>query len=76
MTVTFAGESFDCTEAVRDGDRAILRLREGGCVEFIGVGSWEDFSLEDGAWSAPAVTPEEQLRADVDFIAVMMGVSL
>lgn len=45
-------------------------------MRFGGVHSWEAFTLQDGDWSAPDITPEEQLRADVDFIAAMTGVSL
>lgn len=76
MTISFAGQSYDCTRAVKDGNNAILYLAEGGTVEFSGVHDWGAFILEGGDWSAPAVTPEEQLRADVDFIAAMTGVSL
>ena len=49
---------------------------EGGTVTFSGVSDWEAFTLQGGDWSLPDVTPEEQLRADVDFIAAMTGVSL
>lgn len=76
MTIYFAGQSYDCTRAVKDGDKATLYLTEGGSVEFNGVNRWEDFQLEGGDWSLPDVTPEEQLRADVDFIAAMTGVML
>lgn len=76
MTISFAGQSYDCTRAVKDGNNATLYLAEGGTVEFFGVSNWEAFQLEGGEWSAPEVTPEEQLRADVDFIAAMTGVSL
>lgn len=76
MTVTFAGQSFDCTKAVKNGENATLYLTEGGSVEFIGVSDWSAFSLEGGDWSAPDVTPQEQLRADLDFLAVMTGVEL
>lgn len=76
MNVTFAGTTYECTKAVRGSDRATLYLTEGSTVEFVGVRDWEAFSLEGGAWDSPDVTPEEQLRADVDYIAVIMGVTL
>ena len=76
MTVTFSGESFSCTRAVRTDTKARLYLTDGTVMEFAGVGSWDLFSLEGGTWSTPPVTPEEQLRADIDFIAAMTGVML
>lgn len=76
MKVVFAGQEYDCTKAVKDGQTATLYLSQGGTAEFSGVQNWEAFSLEGGEWSQPDVTPEEQLRADVDFIAAMTGVML
>lgn len=76
MTVIFAKEQFVCSKAVRDGDSATLFLEGGGTVVFSGVQDWDAFTLEDGAWTAPEVQPVEQLRADVDFLAVMTGVIL
>ena len=76
MDVSFAGQQFPCSKAVRDGNSATLYLEEGGTVTFSGVHNWDAFAMEGGAWSAPDITPEEQLRADVDFIAAMTGVSL
>ena len=76
MTISFAGQSYDCTRAVKDGNNATLYLAEGGTATFSGVHNWDAFTIQGGDWSAPDVTPEEQLRADVDFIAAMTGVSL
>lgn len=76
MNVIFSEQSYDCIRAVRDGDNAILYPKEGGSIHFGGVHNWDAFTLEGGDWSLPDVTPEEQLRADVDFIAAMTGVSL
>lgn len=76
MKITFAGQSYACTRAVKDEKNAVLYLEEGGTVTFSGVSNWAAFQLEGGDWSLPDVTPEEQLRADVDFIAAMTGVSL
>lgn len=76
MKVSFAGQTFDCTRAVRSSDTATLYLTEGGTVEFCGVNNWEAFSLTGGDWSLPDVTETEQLRADVDFLAIMTGVML
>ena len=61
MTVIFAGKSYDCTRAVKDGNNATLYLTEGGTVELIGVSNWDAFELEGGAWetAAPAPTVEE-----------------
>ena len=61
MTVTFAGEQFICSKAVRDGDNATLFLTKGGTVSFSGVHSWDAFTIQDGDWSAPDITPEKQL---------------
>lgn len=76
MNITFAGEQFACSKAVRDGSSAVLYLEDGGTVTFSGVSDWDAFTIQGGDWSLPDVTPEEQLRADVDFIAAMTGVSL
>lgn len=76
MQVLFAGEQFDCAKAVRNGSTATLYLHEGGTTVFSGVQNWDAFTIQGGDWSAPEVTPEEQLRADVDFLAIMTGVSL
>lgn len=76
MTISFAGQSYDCARAVKDGSSATLYLTDGGAVEVSGVSDWTAFQLEGGEWSLPDITPEEQLRADVDFIAAMTGVSL
>lgn len=76
MTVTFGTQVFDCVKAVRDGEKANLYLAEGGKMEFRGVSDWDVFSLEGGDWSTPEVTPQEQMRADIDFLAAMTGVSL
>lgn len=76
MTVTFADEQFACAKAVRNGDNATLFLTQGGTVQFSGVNNWDAFTIQDGDWSDPDVTTEEQLRADVDFIAIMTGVTL
>lgn len=76
MTVTFAGKPYNCINAVRVGATATLYLEDGGTVRLEGVNSWDAFTLEGGEWSLPEVTAEEQLRADVDFLAAMTGVSL
>lgn len=76
MRVKFFDETFNCVKAVKHADSAILHLSDGGTVEFGGVNDWSSFSLDGGTWSAPDVTPEEQFRADLDFLAVMTGVSL
>lgn len=76
MTVNFAGQTFECEKAVKSGNKAALTLTEGGTVEFIGVNDWSAFAIEGGAWSLPEVTVEEQLRADLDFLAIMTGVML
>lgn len=76
MKVTFGTEEYQCTKAQKNGDKVVLALEEGGVAEFSGVKDVEGFILEGGEWSQPEVTPEEQLRADVDFIAAMTGVML
>lgn len=76
MTITFLEQTYDCARAVRESDKATLYLADGGTVEVRGVSNWDAFTLSGGQWSDPDVTPEEQLRADVDYIAIMTGVSL
>ena len=76
MIVTFSGQDFPCTKAVKDGDKAYIYLEDGGKVEFKGVSDWSVFSLDGGEWSLPEVTAAEQLRADVDFLVAMTGVVL
>lgn len=76
MTVTFAGKPYDCSKAIREKDHAALHLTGGGTVEFGGVSDWNVFKLENGEWSAPEVSVQEQLRADVDFLSIMTGVEL
>lgn len=76
MTVSYGKLTYECVQAVRNQEKAVLYLSDGSTVELIGISDWAAISLEGGDWSSPEVTPEEQLRADVDFIAVMMGVEL
>lgn len=76
MTLIFAGKTYDCTRAIKSNDKVTLFLTESGTVEFSGVSDWNAFTLEGGEWALPEVTAEEQLRADVDFLAAMTGVSL
>ena len=76
MTVQFAGQPYACTKAVKSGNSAKLYLEDGSTVEFQGVNNWEAFTIEEGSWGQPEVTPQEQLRADVAFIAAMTGVML
>lgn len=78
MKVTYAGESFDCTKAVRNGNKATLYLTDGGTVEFVGVSDavWDQFQFEGGDWEEEEPTEMERLRADLDYISVMTGVTL
>lgn len=76
MIVTFSEQNFPCVKAVKDKDNAYLYLEDGGTVEIRGVSDWSVFSLDGGEWSLPEPTQAEQLRADVDFLAAMTGVSL
>ena len=73
MTVTFAGEIYNCTRAIRTADRATLYLDDGGTVEFVGINDFSAFSIEGGEWETPEPTETEQLRADVDFVMIMEG---
>lgn len=78
MIVTFAGKSYDCAKAVREGGNAVLHLTGGGAVEFVGVrdDAWEKFHLDGGAWEivTPAPSNEERLDAlEAAMLAVMMG---
>lgn len=76
MTVKFLNETYSCTKAVKTDTSATLYLEDGGTVRFDGVNDWSVFTLEGGEWSQPEVTAQEQLRADVDFLAIMTGVEL
>lgn len=76
MIVKFLDEEFQCEKAIKSGDSATLYLTEGSTVRFDGVHDWTAFELSGGDWSMPYVTEQEQLRADVDFLAAMTGVSL
>ena len=76
MTVKFLNEAYECIRAVQSEDSATLYLKDGGTVEFKGVSDWSVFDLHGGEWSQPEITAQEQLRADVDFLAAMTGVSL
>lgn len=61
MLVLFGEESFDCINAVKQGDKAVLTLTGGGVVTFGGVHNWDAFTVQDGDWSAPDITPEKQM---------------
>lgn len=76
MIVTFSGQQFPCAKAVKNGDSAFLYLEDGGTVELRGISDWSVFLLDGGDWVAPEPTQAERLRADVDFLAAMTGVSL
>lgn len=76
MKITFNGELYDCLRAVKTDTAATLYLADGGTVQFGGVNDWDAFTIEGGEWSQPEVTAQEQLRADVDFLAAMTGVML
>ena len=60
MTVTFAGQSFDCEKAVRNGDKATLYLTDGGAVEFVGVSDWDAFVFEDGGWDLHEIKSDKE----------------
>lgn len=62
MQISYAGQSYDCVKAVRDGGKATLYLADGGMVEFAGVSetAWEKFEFEGGSWYQP---PLEEVKA-------------
>lgn len=62
MKVTYAEQSYDCTRAVRVGDKATLYLTDGSTVEFVGVSeaAWEKFQFEGGSWYQP---PLDEIKA-------------
>lgn len=76
MTVTFGTQVYECSRAVKNGENGILYLADGGTVEFRGISDWDVFALEGGSWELPGVTAEEQMRADIDYLAAMTGVEL
>ena len=58
-----------CVSACHEG---VIELVDGKAVERTD----EEIDADRAAMPGPAPTAEEQLRADVDYIAVMTGVSL
>lgn len=60
MTITFAGQSFDCEKAVRSGDKATLYLTDGNAVEFVGVSNWDAFVFEDGGWDLHEIKADKE----------------
>lgn len=66
MKVTYANQSYDCTKAVRQGDKAMLHLTTGDVAEYMGVseGAWEEFQLEGGNWEVIEPTPSLEERMD------------
>lgn len=62
MKVTYTNQSYDCTKAVREGEKATLYLSDGSVVEFVGVAesAWEKFQFEGGDWYQP---PLEEVKA-------------
>ncbi len=76
MKVTCFSQAYDCTKAVKNGDRATLYLTDGGTIEFVGVSDFAQFQISGGRWEAADPTELERLRADLDYISVMTGVTL
>lgn len=64
MNVTYAGQIYDCTRAIRWNDRATLYLSDGGSAEFYGIRdeAWNKFQMESGDWEDAAETPSETER--------------
>lgn len=62
MKVTFANQTYDCTKAVREGDKATLYLTDGSLAEFVGVSesAWTKFQFEGGSWYQP---PLDEVKA-------------
>lgn len=76
MIVTVYGQEIPCTRAVKGPD--FIRLYDGEvCMaDYSGICDFSGYGITGGDWSEPEVSAAEQLRADVDFIAVMTGVEL
>lgn len=51
MQITYSGQSYTCTKAVRTGKSATLYLEDGGTMELIGVNDWGAITLEGGTWT-------------------------
>lgn len=62
MQITFAGQSYTCTTAVRTGKSATLYLEGGGTVELIGVNDWSAITIEGGTWTDLDAKTLEQLQ--------------
>ncbi|HIS64778.1 MAG TPA: hypothetical protein IAA83_05335 [Candidatus Avoscillospira avistercoris] len=77
MKVIYGYDSYDCTKAVRDGNKATLYLTGGGTVEFVGVSepAWDQFQFEDGSWDVvePAPSAADRLDALEAAVLAMMG---
>ena len=62
MIITFAGQSYDCEKAVRNGNRATLYLTEGNTVQFFGVSDFSAFVFEDGGWEELSLSEIQAAR--------------
>lgn len=76
MTVFFLGTEYQCVKAVKNDTSAVLYLEDENTINFNGVNDWSAFALEGGGWSAPELTPEEQLQADVSELKEALGLLL
>lgn len=75
MTVTFAGQSFECNRAVRDEDKAIIYLIDGSSVEFVGVSDFSAFSFEDGDWEERPLAEVQNARQEENKAALAAWLS-
>lgn len=66
MNVTFAGQTYHCTKAIREGNKATLHLTDGGMVEFSSVtdAAWNKFAFEGGQWEVIKPVPSDTVRLD------------
>lgn len=76
MIVTYANQSYDCTKAIREGEKATLYFADGSAVEFSGVAdsAYEKFRFESGAWDVitPLPSDKERLSAIESAVTTLM----
>lgn len=73
MVLHFGHEEWECDKAVK-GDDYIHLFKDGDCIiHFEMIDDFTGFSIEGGEYTLPDTTPEEKLRADVDFLLMMEG---
>lgn len=67
------GEDYECDKVIKGADYIHVYKDGSRIMAFEGISDFADYSLEGGDYSAPEVTEQERLRADVDFLLMLEG---